>query len=91
MCYSVLHPTSSFSAIPSSTWIFSTVTGGAGAAMKTAEDPSSQAFSDLIDCDGFEGVCLDYQRQMKFRKGSPGTHLRILQCPFLPSTIYGPS
>lgn len=76
-----------FSDIPCSTWIFSPVTWGAGTAMKTVEDTSSKAISDLIDCDGFEGVYLDYQRQMKFKKGSPRTHLRIFQCPFLPKHI----
>lgn len=64
--------------------IFSPMTRGAGAAMKTVEDTSSKALTDLIDCDGFEGVYLDYQRQMKFKKGSPRTHLRIFQRPFLP-------
>lgn len=64
--------------------IFSPMTRGAGTATKTVEDMSSKALADLIDCDGFEGVYSDYQRQMKFKKGSPRTHLRIFQCPFLP-------
>lgn len=39
------------------------MTRGAGTAMKTVEDKSSRALTDLINCDGFEGVHLDYQRQ----------------------------
>lgn len=72
-----------FSGIPGSK-IFSPMTRGGSAAMKTVEDTSSKALAELIDYDGSEGVYLDYQRHMKFKKGSPRTHLRILQCPLLP-------
>lgn len=84
--YPLLHSTSRFSGIPGSK-TFSPLTGGAGAAMKTLEDTSSKVLTDLINCDGCEGVYLDHQRQMKFKKGSPRTHLRIFQCPFLPNNF----
>lgn len=51
------------------------------------QNTGSNRLSDLIDCDGFERAFLDYQRQMKFKKGSPKLHLRIFRCPFSPKLI----